>query len=122
MFNSEFMQEAMVMTDAKPRLVSGRLTLRAMLLLPAAALIFIGSMFQLGMLGYGQLDLRNLWPALMIVQTAWNLVAAHLNAPEFADLSRFWPLLLVASGFAVLLALKPKNSADAPRTSHMGDR
>jgi len=110
------------MTDAKPRLVSGRLTLRAMLLLPAAALIFVGSMFQLSMLGYGQLDPRNLWPALMIVQTAWNLAAAHLNAPEFADLSRFWPLLLVASGFAVLLALKPKNSADAPRTSHMGDR
>jgi hypothetical protein len=122
MFNSEFMQEAMAMTDAKPRLVSDRLTLRAMLLLPAAALIFIGSMFQLGMFGYGQLDPRNLWPALMIVQTAWNLAAAHLNAPEFADLSRFWPLLLVASGFAVLLALKPNNSADARRTSHMGDR
>lgn len=110
------------MTDAKPRLVSDRLTLRAMLLLPAAALIFIGSMFQLGMLGYGQLDPRNLWPAVMIVQTAWNLVATHVNAPELADLSRFWPLLLVACGFTVLLALKPKNQADARRDSRTGDR
>jgi len=36
------------MTDAKPQFVSGRLTLRATLLLPAAALIFLGSVFQLG--------------------------------------------------------------------------
>jgi hypothetical protein len=114
MFSFEFTQEAMAMTDAKPQLVSGNMTLRAALLLPAAALIFVGTVFQLGMLGYGQLNPRDLWPALMIVQSAWNLAAAHINGLGLADVSQFWPLLLVASGLAILLALKPA-SRKAPR-------
>jgi hypothetical protein len=115
MFNPEFTQEAMVMTDAKPQFVSGRLTLRAALLLPAAALVFLGSVFQLGMLGYGRLNPRVLWPALMIVESAWNLVAVHFNAPQLGDLFQFWPLLLVGSGLAILLALRPANRSAVHR-------
>jgi hypothetical protein len=121
MFDFEFTREAMAMTDAKPQLVSNRPILRTVLLLPAAALIFIGSMFQLGMLGYGQPDPRALWPALMIVRSAWGLVAAHINTPELGDVSQFWPLLLVALGLAILLALKPKNRDEARRDSRSGD-
>jgi hypothetical protein len=122
MFNPEFTQEAtMMMTDAKPQFVSGRPALRAALLLPAAALIFIGSVFQLGMLGYGQLNPRDLWPAMMIIQTAWNLLAAHFNAPDLANVGQFWPLLLVGLGLAILLALNPANRSRAPRGQREGE-
>ncbi len=109
------------MTDAKPQLVSGRPAFRAALLLPAAALIFIGSVFQLGVLGYGHLNPRDLWPAVMIVQAAWNLLAAHLNAPPLGDFFQFWPLLLVALGLAIVLALKPSNRSAARRGNREGE-
>jgi len=121
MFNPEFTQEAMAMTDAKPQFVSGRPFLRAALLLPAAALIFIGSVFQLGMLGYGNLDPRNLWPAVMIAQAAWDLLAANLNAPELANVSQFWPLLLVVLGLGMVLALKPADRSAARRGVREGE-
>jgi len=109
------------MTDAKPQFVSGRLTLRATLLLPAAALIFLGSMFQLGMLGYGHLNPRDLWPVVMVVESAWNMLAAHFNAPQFGDLFQYWPLLLVGSGLAILVALKPASRPAARRGARRGE-
>jgi hypothetical protein len=121
MFNPEFTQEAMAMTDAKPQFVSGRPFLRAALLLPAAALILIGSVFQLGVLGYGHLNPRDLWPAVMIVQAAWNLLAVHLNAPQLGDFSQFWPLLLIACGLGIVLALKPTNRSAARRGLREGE-
>ena len=110
-----------MMTDAKPQFVSRRMTLRAALLLPAAALIFLGSMFQLGMLGYGNLNPRDLWPAMMIVESAWNLLVLHFNAPQLGDLFQFWPLLLVASGMAILMALKTSNRSAARRGVREGE-
>lgn len=95
------------MTDARPQFVSAGPTLRMALLLPAAALIFLGSVFQLGMLGYGQLNPRAFWPVMMIFQSAWDLFAAHCNTPELANISQFWPLLLVVCGFGILVALRP---------------
>ena len=95
------------MTNARPQLVSAGRTLRMALLLPAAALIFLGSVFQLGMLGYGQLDPRSLWPVMMVFQSAWNLLTAHSNTPELASIARFWPLLLVVCGLGILAALRP---------------
>jgi hypothetical protein len=122
MFNPGFTQEAMVMmTDTKPQFVSPRLTLRAALMLPAAALIFLGSMFQLGMLGYGNLNPRDLWPAMMIVESAWNLLVLHFNAPQLGDLFQFWPLLLVVTGLGILMALKPSNRSAARRALRGGE-
>jgi len=95
------------MTDMKPQFLSGGRTLRLALLLPAAALIFLGSVIQLGVLGYGQLNSRALWPVAMIFQSAWDLFAAHLGTPEMQSLARFWPLLLVVCGLSILVALKP---------------
>jgi hypothetical protein len=109
MFNVQFTEEAIAMTDTRAQFVSGRPIFRAALLLPAAALIFLGSVFQLGMLGYGQLDPRNLWPALMVVRAAWNFSAAQLNVPWLGDVSQFWPLLLVGAGLLSLFALRPDN-------------
>jgi hypothetical protein len=117
MFSHEITQEAMamMMTDAKPQFVTVGRTLRVALLLPAAALIFLGSVFQLGMLGYGQLNPRDLWPAMLIVQSAWNLLVTHFNVPELATVFQFWPLLLVICGLGILLALMPSRRAAASR-------
>lgn len=101
------------MMDAKPQFVSGGRTLRMALLLPAAALIFLGSVFQLDMLGYGQLNPHDLWPAAMIFQSAWDLLASLFNTPELANIVRFWPLLLVIGGLSILYSLKPANRKPA---------
>jgi hypothetical protein len=95
------------MRDARPQFVSAGRTLRMTLLLPAAALIFLGSVIQLGMLGYGQLHPQDFWPAMMILQSVWDLFASRCNAPELATIFQFWPLLLVICGLGILLALKP---------------
>lgn len=108
------------MTDTKARFVSRRPVFRVVLLMPAAALILLGSVFQLGMLGYGQINPHNLWPALIVAQAAWNLSAAQLNLPWLADVSQFWPLLLVGAGLTVLLALLPGNRVEACRVSRSG--
>lgn len=97
------------MTDTRSRFVTGGHTLRMALVLPAAALIFLGSVFQLGMLGYGQLNLRDFWPLAMIAQSAWGL----FNGPAFANIVRFWPLLLVVCGLSILVALKPASRKPA---------
>jgi hypothetical protein len=123
MFSHEITQEAMamMMTDAKPQFVTVGRTLRVALLLPAAALIFLGSVFQLGMLGYGQLNPRDLWPAMLIVQSAWNLLVTHFNVPELATVFQFWPLLLVICGVGILLALMPSKRSAASRRDREGE-
>jgi hypothetical protein len=123
MFSHEITQEAMamMMTDAKPQFVTVGRTLRVALLLPAAALIFLGSVFQLGMLGYGQLNPRDLWPAMLIVQSAWNLLVTHFNVPELATVFQFWPLLLVICGVGILLALMPSKRSTASRRDREGE-
>jgi hypothetical protein len=123
MFSHEITQEAMamMMTDAKPQFVTVGRTVRLALLLPAAALIFLGSVFQLGMLGYGQLNPRDLWPAMLIVQSAWNLLVTHFNVPELATLFQFWPLLLVVCGLGILLALMPSKRSAASRRDREGE-
>ncbi|MGB9068049.1 MAG: hypothetical protein WCC21_05720 [Candidatus Acidiferrales bacterium] len=123
MFSHEITQEAMamMMTDAKPQFVTVGRTLRVALLLPAAALIFLGSVFQLGMLGYGQLNPRDLWPAMLIVQSAWNLLVTHFNVPELATVFQFWPLLLVVCGVGILLALVPSQRSAARRRTREGE-
>jgi hypothetical protein len=118
MFSHEITQEAMAMTDTRPQFVSAGRTLRMALLLPAAALIFLGSMIQLGMLGYGQLNPRDFWPAAMIFQSAWDLLAANLSATGLSNIFQFWPLLLVVCGLGImgiLYALKPSNNRKPAR-------
>ena len=95
------------MTNTRAQMVSGPHTLRMALLIPAAALIFLGSVIQLGVLGYGQLNPRDFWPAVMILQSAWDLFGGLFHGAEFSSVVRFWPLLLVGCGLSILVALKP---------------
>jgi hypothetical protein len=120
MFSHEITQEAMAMTDARPQFVSAGRTLRMALLLPAAALIFLGSVIQLGMLGYGQLHPQDFWPAMMILQSGWDLLASRCNAPELANIFQFWPLLLVIGGLGILIALKPAHRKGPRRAKGWG--
>ena len=108
------------MTDARPQLLSGGRNLRLALLLPAAALIFLGSVIQLGVLGYGQLNPHDFWPVMMIFQSAWNLFASCWSGPEWAGISQFWPLLLVVSGLSILFLLKPASRKPVSRTNRWG--
>ncbi|HXQ25382.1 MAG TPA: hypothetical protein VN822_03135 [Candidatus Acidoferrales bacterium] len=93
------------MTAAESQLVSGKSIPRAAVLFPAGALIFLGTVIQLGMLGYEHAASPNLWPVSMIVEAAWNLLAARLNLSGYALICEFWPSLLVAAGIAMLLPL-----------------
>jgi len=57
----------------------------------------------------------------MITESAWNLLAVRFNAPQFGDLFQYWPLLLVGSGLAILMALKTANRSAARPGSREGE-
>ncbi|HKV05851.1 MAG TPA: hypothetical protein VJO53_12205 [Candidatus Acidoferrales bacterium] len=103
-----------MMVDAEYRFDSGRSIARGTLVVPAGALIFLGIVFQLAMLGYGHLNTQNLWPAMMVVDSAWNLLAAHMGASGFREIFLFWPMALVAAGLA-MLATFGRGDSTAPR-------
>jgi hypothetical protein len=70
----------------------------------AALLILLGIAFQLGELGYGHLRLDNLWLFSMMVGDIWNILSMRLNLPDATEVLRYWPLILVGLGLAILLA------------------
>ena len=70
----------------------------------AAVLILLGIAFQLGELGYGHLRLDNLWLFSMMLADIWNILSVRLNIPDAGEVLRYWPLILVGLGLAILLA------------------
>ena len=70
----------------------------------AAVLILLGVAFQLGELGYGHLRVDNFWLFSMMVGDIWNILSMRLNLPSAAEVLRYWPLILVGLGLAILLA------------------
>ncbi len=76
----------------------------------ASLLILLGVMFQLGELGYSHLSPANFWFATMVTEGVWNVVATHFDVPALQQLTRFWPLVLVAFGMGVLLVTKRGNT------------
>jgi hypothetical protein len=103
---AELKYEEMAMTDATPRLASEMSISRVAAIMAAIMLIFLGIVFQWGQLGEGQFNVDGFWAIHMIAMNVWNLVAMHLGSPALIETLRFWPLLLVAFGLAILLALK----------------
>ena len=95
------------MTDATPRLVPEISISRVAAIMAAIMLIFLGIVFQWGQLGEGQFNLDGFWVIHMIAMNVWNLVAMHVGPTGLIETLKFWPLLLVAFGLAILLALKP---------------
>ena len=95
------------MTDARPQLVSTPLVARTVAFLAGGLLIFVGVVFQLGELLGSQLNATSDWLIHMIAVNIWNALVLRLNAPGFEHVLRFWPLLLVGFGLAILLVLEP---------------
>lgn len=93
------------MTDATPRFVSQTPISRVATIMAAITLIFLGIVFQWGQLGEGHFSLDGFWIIHMIATNIWDLIVAHLTVPGLAGIFRFWPLLLVLFGSAILLAL-----------------
>jgi len=107
MFSNEITREEMAMTDARPQLVSAPSISRSFAAIAAGLLIFLGVVFQLGEFICSNLSASSYWLIHMIAANIWSMVVLRLNEPEIADVLRFWPLLLVGFGLAILLALKP---------------
>jgi ABC-type amino acid transport system permease subunit len=116
MFATELSHEEMAMTDATPRLVSQIGISRVATIMSAVVLIFLGIVFQWGQVGERQASVDGFWVVHTIATNAWDLLAMRLDAPGLTEILRFWPLLLVAFGLAILLALQPsKREERAPR-------
>lgn len=87
----------------------------------ATLLILLGVVFQLGELGYGHLGLDNLWFFSIMFTDIWNILSMRLNIPNLADLLRYWPLVLVGLGLAILLATHENRSSRARRGNGHGE-
>ena len=81
----------------------------------ASLLILLGIAFQFGELGYGHLRLDNLWLFSMMLADIWNILSVRLNIPSAAEVLRYWPLILVGLGLAILLATQENRFSAARR-------
>jgi hypothetical protein len=91
----------------------------------AGLLVLVGVVFQLGELGYGHLSPSNFWLIAMITEGVWNVLTLRSDIPALQELARYWPLVLVAFGFGLLLLMKrddglklARASADSKGPSH----
>lgn len=90
------------MIDRQTRLTSRVSTFRAGTTVAAGLMILAGIVLQLGQLGYDGLALKNFWFISMIAGNVWNFLATRSDVPALGELLRFWPMLLVATGLALL--------------------
>ena len=81
----------------------------------AALLILLGIVLQLGELGYRHFRLDNLWLFSMMVGDIWNILSMRLNLPSAGEVLRYWPLILVGLGLAILLATQEYRSSATRR-------
>jgi len=104
------------MTDARPQLNSAPSVSRMLALTAAALLIFAGVVFQLGEFLCRRIGSDGYWLIHMIATNLWNMLVLRLNMPDIGDVLRFWPLILVGFGFAILLALQSQNQPARQRS------
>lgn len=90
------------MTDAFPWRASRVSGWHTGTLLAAGFLILLGVVFQVAQFGYDGLAVRNFWFLFMIAGNIWNFLAARSDLPALGEMLRFWPMLLVATGVAIL--------------------
>jgi hypothetical protein len=106
MFTAELSREEMAMTDARPQLICAPIS-RTAAFVAAGLLIFVGLVFQLGEFICSCLSATSYWLFHMIATNIWTALVLRLNALGLEPFLRFWPLLLVGFGLAILLALQP---------------
>ena len=111
-----------MMTQTKPQLVSETSISRAAAMMAGIMLIFVGIVFQWGQLGNSQSNIDGLWVIRMIAVNVWDLIAIRLSAPGLEGILKFWPLMLVAFGLAILLALRPGDRAAENGATRKGEK
>ena len=88
----------------------------------AGTLILLGVVLQMCELGYGHSGPGGAWLFSVLASGIWNILVLRMNLPWVQELLRFWPLVLVGTGLAVLLVGKLGGRPVTPRGSRAGDR
>jgi len=102
------------MTNEHRELRNGHSISMAIVLTVAALLLLLGTVLQLGDLGFGQLSPSSFWLVRIVIEGIWNALVAISSAPVLQELRQFWPLLLVSLGLALLLATKSGSRSRVP--------
>jgi hypothetical protein len=105
------------MTNANQRTttsISGSIAISAV----ATVLILVGLVFQVSELGYAHLRPDNIWLVSVLASNIWNILSLRMNTAAIGDFLRFWPLLLVSLGFAIMLATRQNRSGSRDGETH----
>jgi Ca2+/Na+ antiporter len=86
--------------------VSGSVVISA----AAIVLILVGVVFQMAELATAHAQLDNSWLFSVLASNIWNILSLRMNVSAMQDFLRFWPLLLVSLGLAIMLATRQNNS------------
>jgi hypothetical protein len=76
----------------------------------ASVLVLVGIVFQGAELGYGHIAPANFWQFSVLATNIWNILSLHMNISTLQEFCRFWPLLLVGFGLAIMLAARENRS------------
>ena len=76
----------------------------------ASVLVLVGIVFQGAELGYGHIAPANFWLFSVLATNIWNILSLHMNISTLQEFCRFWPLLLVGFGLAIMLAARENRS------------
>jgi hypothetical protein len=93
-----------IMANVERRVPSSTSTSSAAATLGAAALIFVGIVFQLCELGYAHLTTDSHWIVSLLLESLWSVLDSWVKMAAMGDAFRFWPLALVLAGCAILLS------------------
>jgi hypothetical protein len=94
----------------------------ALAIVGAVLLILLGIVLQLDVLGYGHFSLDNFWFISVIAGGIWNILSSGMDLSAAQELLRFWPLLMVCSGLAILLSRRPAGLVRATSNSQTEGR
>jgi hypothetical protein len=76
----------------------------------ATVLVLVGIVFQGAELGYGHISTGNFWLFSVLATNIWNILSLRMNISAVQEFCRFWPLLLVGFGLAIMLAVREEHS------------
>jgi hypothetical protein len=93
-----------------------------LILVGAAVLILLGIVFQLGALGYADVSPDNAWVLSVMGEGLWNILSMLAKSVISEVVLRYWPILLVLTGCAAVLALNPKFADESSRDSSGEER
>src|ERR1700733_3317041 len=86
----------------------------------ATVLVLVGIVFQGAELGFGHIAPGNFWLFSVLATNIWNMLSLHMNVSTVQEFCRFWPLLLVGLGLAIMLAARENRSRGLSRSRKEG--